>query len=521
LTYRFDEAAALRVKVFIERHCKQVASTFASKPIRLLPWQWDQLIKPLFAWKKDDDTRKYRQAGVWIPRRNGKTTLMAAIALYMLTSDGEQGAQVYLVANTIEQARNCFEAAMGMVRQCPALHKKRKGKPPRLKILESRKRIIDHDTNSKLVILSSEVNSLVGVNASCLIFDEIGFYKKRELYTNLRGAMLNRKQPLILTISTCSDNVTGIGKEQFDYACDVRDGKIDDPTFLPLIYQAPEPLEWTDPATWRIANPSMGDGGTFTEDDLAALCNEAKTRTTKQAEFEMFHLNRWRAGGGVAWLPTQVWQACKSPFTIPDKAKAYGAIDLSAEHDVTAWVLCFPMNGLYYLMPRFFLPAANIVTKINQDFVPYDAWARQGYLVLTDGDVVDYAAVRQQVKQDAAMYDLVELAYDPHSAQLLCNQQLRLEDGINCVEHRGGMLSMSQPTSQFERLLRERKLRHDNPVLDWMAGNVVLRRDLNSNYMPSKKASRFRIDGIWASIVAVGRALESEGQGAFPEMVLF
>jgi phage terminase large subunit-like protein len=499
--YYYDAASADLVKDFLGI-CRQTKGQWGGLPLTLIPWQVE-FIDQFFGQKsRDSGLRRYRHASIWVPRRNGKTSLLAGISLLLLLMDNEPGASVFIIANTVKQADNLFDTCLGMVQQSAALSK-------RCECIASDFTIKHHASRSKLTVLSSDLNALPGVNASALIFDELAFFTDRRLYTNLRPALLNRRQPVTITISTASDNLEGIGKEQFDLAVNVKTGVVSVPDFLPVIYQAPLDLDWRSAEAWRAANPSLGY--TVKLCDLAELCEEAKAVPTKESEFKQFHLNWWQ-NSALAWIPVDTRNGCGQPFREEELhgCSAVIGLDLARRFDMASYVLWIEKDGLHYLLPRYFMPEELPQRKTIADGVNYREWARQGHLTLTPGDVIDYGFIRESIKSDSKLFTIDEIAYDPWQAEVLCRQQLSDEDGFNVIEVRQGLHSMGPPSREFYRLLLDKKIRHGgHPILRWNAANVVVRTDLNLNIMPDKKNSKSSIDGIVSSIIACSRVVTS------------
>lgn len=497
--YYFDEQAGQRVINFVEKFCRQSKGEYAGKALELIPWQ-KEFLSRLYGWRRPDKTRRYRHAGVWVAKKNGKTTLMSALALYHLLADGEPGAEVYIIANDVQQASICFSESANMVEQSPMLAK-------RLEVLRSTKRIIHPQSKSLYRAMSSEKAGKHGYNSSCLIFDELAFQKDRELWDILRYSTAFRKQPLTLTISTAGYDRDGIGYEQYEYAKSVASGEIQDLHFLPLIFEAQAEDDWTAEPTWRKANPSLGY--TIPVQDFQEAVEEAKSEPRKESNFLALRLNRW-VGSADQWISCDDWQQCKTEINEDDLQgrDCFIGLDLARRHDLASYVLIFPVDGDYYLVPRFFLPKDLAQRKEHCDKVPYLLWARQGHVTLTDGNVIDYSFIREAVRRDAKKFNIVELGYDPHGAELLCNQQLCMEDNIFVVEVRQGIITMAQPSLQFARLLKEKRIKHNgNPCLTWNANNVTVRTDPNGNIIPDKKHGTSRIDGIVAAIIGLSRAL--------------
>jgi phage terminase large subunit-like protein len=497
--YFFDQKASDRVRKFVETFCKQSKGDFAGQPLKLLPWQQD-FIQRLYGWKRPDGTRRYRHCSVWCAKKNGKTTALSALALYHLVADNEPGAEVYIVANDQQQAGICFGEAANMVEQSPLLAKK-------LEVVRSTKRIAHNASRSIMRALSSEKAGKHGYNASCLIWDELAFQADRELWDILRYSTANRRQPLTISISTAGYNREGIGYEQYQYAKGVLEGKIEDLHFLPVIYEADPNGDFRDRKQWAKANPSLGT--TVHETDLDEASKEAEREPRKEANFRTLRLNQW-VGVADQWISTPTWDACGEPFNAEDLhgLLCWIGLDLARKHDLAAYVLLFHLDSKYFLLPRFFIPKDTADRKEQIDHVPYRSWANRGLVTLTDGDVIDYAFIRASIKKDAEQFDIQEIGYDPYNAELLCNQQLAMEDGLKVVEIRQTFQHLAPATAQFERLLKEKRIRHGgNEVLRWQAGNVAVRQDPNLNIMVDKLRSQSRIDGISASIMALSRQM--------------
>jgi phage terminase large subunit-like protein len=287
-----------------------------------------------------------------------------------------------------------------------------------------------------------------------------------------------------------------------------------DSSFFGYIRAAGPEDDWKDPEVWKAANPSYGI--TIQADQFQDDFREAQQSPRKESAFRRYRLNQW-AGHADCWLSPGIWQLGAEPFdpAMLDKRKCYVGVDLARRRDIAAVVLLFPEpeggrgdDVGYYLLPRFFLPQGMLEDRERQDHVSYSDWARRGLITLTDGDVIDYRFIREQVNEDARRYKILEIGYDRWNAELLCNQQLGQEDRLPVVEVSQSIGSMGPSTAEFEKLLRAGRIRHGgNPVLAWMAGNCTVREDQNENIMPSKRKSAGRIDGITAAIIALSRAM--------------
>ena len=463
-------------------------------PFRLEAWQTD-IIATLFGWKREDGTRRYREALVAVPRKNGKTSLGAGIALYMLLCDSEPGAEVYSAAYSREQASLVFEPAAQMVKHSDALRK-------RCRVIDSQRRIVHLASGSKYVAIPAEVASTHGFNPHAVIFDELHTQKTRDLYDVLKTGMGARGQPLFASITTAGHDRHSICWEVWDYARKVRDGVVADPYFLPVIYELPHEADWTDKANWRAVNPNFGVS--ISEDYLDEAFARAVEITAQENTFRNLHLNQWTEQA-VRWFSREKWDSCRTDTAIPYGAEVWAGLDLSATTDLSALVLVCPMPGGEFIVePRFWCPRDMAVNRSRRDRVPYEAWMAAGHLNGTAGSSVDYEQIRADIHNLAERYTMRTIAIDRWNANQLAHQ---LEsDGLSVGFFGQGYASMSSPSKALEGLILDGKLQHPgNPVLDWCASNVALEGpDAAGNIKPSKKASTERIDGIVALVMALG-----------------
>ena len=493
----FNEARAAHAVRFINllRHTK---GRWAGRPFELRPWQ-EKVIRDIFGTLKEDGTRQYRTAFIEIPRKNGKTSLAAAVALYMLVADGERGAEIYSAAADRDQAALVFDIAAGMVRQAPALKKI-------LKVVDSQKRIVYPAMGSFYRVIAADVDSSHGFNAHAIIADELHAWPNRRLWDVLTTSTGARTQPLIFAITTAGHDRNSVCYEIHEYARKVLDGVIEDPSFYAVIYAADEDDDWESEETWRKANPALGDFRSLEE--MRELYRRAKEQPSLQNTFRRLYLNQWTSQE-TRWIDMAVWDACGAPVE-PEKLKGrdcYAGIDLSTTTDLTAVVLAFPMDdGTVRVIPHFFIPKETAYKAEQRDRVPYTTWARQGYIHLTPGNVIDYSFVEAKIKELARQYRVVEWAYDRWNADMLI-QRLQ-EDGAKVVPVGMGYSSLSAPTKHLEALIMNRKLVHGgHPVLRWCADNVMVEQDAAGNLKPSKAKSTQRIDGIMALVLAISRLM--------------
>lgn len=501
-----NNLAADRAVAFFS-NLKHSTGEFAGKPFTLMPWQEKEIIRPLFGTLNPDGTRQYRTCYVEVPRKNGKTETGAGVALYGLFADNEQGAQVYSAAGERMQASLIFTAATPMVRQAPALDK-------RARIIESQKRIVYYENNSFYQVLSAEAYSKHGLNAHYILFDELHTQPDRELWDVLTTSQGSRSQPLIFVMTTAGYNRNSIGWEIHDYACKVRDGIIEDKTFLPVIYAAPDDADWTDEDVWKKCNPALGNFRSI--DEIRNLCKRAQEIPALEMTFRRLYLNQW-VNSVERWLPMDKWDACSQeidPLNLKGRV-CYGGLDLSATTDLTALSLVFPYDdGTYDVLMHFWIPGDRAAEIERKDRVPYRQWAREGYITLTEGNVIDYDYILHYLKEQSEIYDIQELAFDRWGSQKLITDMQENEfvvdakiPGRHLVPFGQGYMSMSAPTKELMNLVLGGKIRHGgNPVLRWNADNLVVTQDPAGNLKPDKAKATQKIDGMVALIMALDRA---------------
>ena len=491
-----DDRAAEAAVRFFERVIRHTKGQWAGQPFALQPWQRDDIIRPLFGQKRADGSRRYRRAYIEIPRKQGKSTIASGIALLLLLADGEPGAEIYSAAADRSQAAIVFEQAKQFVEGSPLLLRE-------LRVY--RNHISAPRTNSVYRVLSADAFTKHGLNGHGIVFDELHAQPNRELWDVLATSMGARRQPLMVAITTAGYDRNSICWEQHEHARRVIDDPAFDPEYFGYIAAADTDDDWTSPATWRKANPSLGV--TVTEDYLAGECARAIASPAYQNTFRRLYLNQWTQQES-RWIDMAAWDACDAP--LPDLAgrTCFAGLDLATTTDIAAMVLAFPPEAEdepMWLLPFFWIPEDAMIERERRDRVPYSTWVRQGLVVATPGNVIDYTYIRAQINEMAERYDLREIAIDPWNAT-----QLSVElqgDGLVVVEMRQGFASMSAPSKELLRRVLGRQIAHGgNPVLRWMADNVAARQDPAGNVKPDKARSTGRIDGIVASVMALARA---------------
>ena len=500
----FDSSKAERAVTFIN-NLKHTKGVWHGVPFDLLPWQ-DKIIRDIFGTVKEDGYRQYNTAYVEIPKKNGKSELAAAIALYLTCGDGEWGAEVYGCAADRQQASIVFDVAVDMVEQCPALKK-------RIKPVLSQKRLVYMPTASFYQVLSAEAYTKHGLNVHGVVFDELHAQPNRQLYDVMTmGSGDARKQPLFFLITTAGNDRHSICYEVHQKAENVLKGKRIDPTFYPVIYGIDDEDDWTDEKNWYKANPSLDH--TIDIEKIRAAFQSAKENPAEENLFRQLRLNQW-VKQSVRWMPMHHWEACSFDVD-PEKLKGrecYGGLDLSSSIDITAFVLVFPPiseDDKYYVLPFFWLPEETLELRVRRDRVPYDIWARQGYLKTTEGNVIHYGFIEKFIEELGQEYHIKEIAFDRWGAvQMVQNLE---GAGFTVVPFGQGYKDMSPPTKELMKLTMEKRIAHGgNPALSWMMDNIHVRTDPAGNIKPDKEKSTEKIDGAVAMIMALDRAIRNEG----------
>lgn len=512
---------------------------WAGKPFKLEEWQKREIIRPAFGWKRcDDGLRRYRTVYVEIPRKNGKSQLAAAVALYLLFCDDEPGAEIYSLAKDRFQAAIVFDEARSMVRASPLLASK----------CESyRREIFVPSTRSYYRVLSSDVPTKQGLNPHGILFDELHVQDDRELWDTLRTGRGARRQPMTFALTTAGFDRKSLCGEMHAKAMAVRAGVVQDDSFLPVVYGLEKGEDWEDRKVWARVNPNLGVSVKMA--NLEEEYHEAKESPAFQNTFRRFHLDEW-VQQSVRWIDQKKWAACTGG--LPYRALAdsligracYAALDLSTVTDLSALVLVFDSTieakdadypsekeaetdkdmrllpgweygdplPAYDVVPWFWCPEEGIHARSKKDHVPYDVWRDEGALIATEGDAVDHSAIRKHMVDVVGRDYLVqEVGVDAWNAHKLITE-LEQEDGFTIARISQGFGAMTAPTKELDALYRRRQIRHGgHPVLAWCADNVCLDKDSFDNWKPSKKKSRERIDGIVALVMALSRALVSRG----------
>lgn len=497
----FDSRAAERCINFIQslRHIK---GEWAGQPITLEPWQQFVLWNVFGFRRSANGYRRFKEFYLEVARKNGKTTLLAGIGLYMLFADGEAGAEVYSCATTRDQARECFGAAQQMVEKC-TLSK-------RAKVFRSAGGSIVYESNGSVFKpLSSDAKTLDGKNASCTILDEFHAHRTDEVYAVMKSSMGARRQPLMCIITTAGFNLASACYTYRTSALKLLSGIIEDDTLFVMIYTQDKREELADPGMWYKSNPCYG--ASVIPEYLVEQYNNIRMKPEQETNILTKNFNMWVQAADT-WINDEVWRACK---TTTDPAAlagctCYGGLDLGAVNDYSSFALEFHEGDRTQVLVWFWIPEEKYRSRqeMLRENVNIEVWQRQGYIIVTPGNVTDYDVIRADINRIAEQYNIVKIGYDRwNSSQLVIDL---LADGLPMDGFQQSIANISPPTKDFERLVRLGEYEHfDNPVLRWQMSNVVVYRDANDNIKPLKNKSPEKIDGIVAAIMAHGEYMSA------------
>lgn len=502
-TSHYDKAKADRAVTFIN-NLSHTKGKWAGKRFDLLPWQ-EQIVRDLFGIVKEDGNRQFLTAYIEIPKKNGKSELAAAIALYLLYADNEASAEVYGAACDRNQASIVFDVAKQMVQMSRPLEK-------RSKIMGATKRIVNYSNAGFYQVLSAETGTKHGLNVSGLVFDEIHAQPNRHLYDVLtKGSGDAREQPLFFIITTAGTDRNSICYELHTKALDILNGRKKDTSFYPVVYGLSDEDDWNDEANWLKANPSLGH--TIGIDRVREAYQQALDNPAEENVFKQLRLNMWTSSS-VAWIPEHVYAKGNDPIQYESlKGRScYAGLDLSSTSDITAFVLVFPPRfeeENYIVLPFFWLPEDTLELRCRRDHVLYDVWERQGYIKTTEGNVVHYGFIEKFIEDLSVIYHIKEIAYDRWNATQMVQNLEGM--GLTMVPFGQGYKDMSPPSKELYKLMMEGKIQHGgHPVLKWMGQNVVMRQDPAGNIKPDKEKSVEKIDGIVALIMGLDRCIRHQ-----------
>ena len=466
-----------------------------NKPFDLAPWQ-EATVRNLFGWKHNiTNLRRYTEAFIYVPRKNGKTTFAGGILVYVFGCDDEPGAEVYSAAADRKQAKLIFDIVTGMILNDK--HLKDRFTCQKYTIIRN------DDPLSTYSPLSHDAHTKHGLNPSLVIVDEVHAQKDSELIDVLSTGMGSRDEPLTINISTADYDKPSPCNAMLERAKRILDKEIEDVNFLPVLFYADKEDDWKSEATWRKANPNYGVSLKVAH--MKRECQRAIDSPAEENKFKRLHLNM-QTEQSERWISIDHWDSCLSLF---DKEKlkgqeCYAGLDMASTGDITSFVLFFP--EYMACLSWHWLPKENFhKRKMNARF--YD----KGELTLTPGTTTDYKIVKKEISEHAKEYGLIDIGFDPWSCLQLA-QDLNEDHGLEMVQFRQGAKSMNEPTKRLEKMILDHELTHfDSKILRWMLGNVVITYGENNTIRIDRKKAKEKVDGIVALTMAIGRWMASDG----------
>ena len=488
----FSETYAEHAIEFIEQ-LEHSTGEYAGRAFELEPWQ-AFIVWNLFGFLNEDGSRRFTRAYVEVPRKNGKSTFSSALMLYGLIADDEPAAQVYSAATKLDQAMMVFGESVRVCQNLPWL---------------SEALTVNNSVNNRRILYGQSIYKPLewnpgkqdGLNAHFCCIDEYHAHPNDELYNVIRNSMGARRQPLLFTITTAGFNREAPCYKHRQYCAGVLSGAIKDDALFSVIYTLDEGDDWTDPAVWAKANPNWGIS--VNPRQLEQGLTEAKEFVHKEVEFKTKLLNVW-TDTAMTWISDSDWKACDGMDELEGKL-CYGGLDLASTGDFCAFSLYFPAYNA--IRSWYWLPVETAYKRKDAAGASIRQWAADGFIELTDGNVTDYSFIKARVIALAQQYDIKDIAFDRfNSSQLVIELQ---NEGLQMFPFGQGFVSMSAPTKELERLVKDKKLRHaGNPVTRWMMSNIMLRTDPAGNIKIDKAKSGDKVDGPVSIVMALGTCMQ-------------
>ncbi len=502
---------AERVIAFLE-DLPITSGAHQGRKMKLRDWQRD-IIAAIYA-TDDQDKRTIRNAVISLPRKNGKTQLLAGLALaHLIGPEAEPRGQVYSAAVDRQQASLIFNELQALIDADDEF-----AELVNVQRFKKTIEVLDGPAKGSIyTALSSDARSAHGLSPSFVICDEAGQWPRRDLYDALATSTGARAEPLMVTISTQAASDEHFLSELIDHGLQVREGVVEDPSFHLTLYAAPEDADPFDPEVWRACNPALGDFRSWEE--FEATAQRAQAIPSNLAPFQQLYLNM-RVDAETRWIAAAEWDACDAAVDLAalQGRPCWAGLDLGSTRDLTALVLVFPDDdGGFDVVPYFWCPREALAERADRDRVPYDVWSRQGLIEPTPGRSTDYGYIRRRLGEVASDFDVQAVAYDRWRIEDLRRDLDADGIGLRLTEWGQGYRDMSPAVDILESLVLARKLRHGGQrVLRWNASNAVVEQDASGNRKLTKKRSRERIDGLVALAMALGAARRDVGEPDAP-----
>ena len=503
--YTFEQERADRVVAFVQQFVTMTSGRkFAGKPMKLMPWQVHDIIEPIYGWVDDQGLRRYRRAAIFVSKKNGKSSLMAALVLYHLLADGEPGAAVFGAAVDRIQAGVIYRSVAASVRANPELARA-------LEVIDSRSTIVHRPTASRYTCLAADSWRAEGIDASAVVVDELHAHRKPDLVQALTYAGAARAQPLVVAISTAGESRNGIGYQWYQDARLVEASPEANPTFFGKIYEAKEDdaRGVESPEVWRDANPSLGV--TISEKDFANDYADSLTSGTKRTSFLRYRLGIW-AQADARWFHGDDWAKCgREPMEPLAGRPCWVGVDLASNLDMTSAAFVFrEQDGSYSVEWKYWVPSETVGDRVREG-IPYDTWIREGWVTVTDGHRLDHEAVARDIIAYGESHEIRGVGVDPWQAGAL--ETLLQREGIEVKSVAQRTAYLNAPCKLLEALVVEGRLRHGgNPVAAFNANNVCVYTDPTGMIKPDKAKSSEKIDGIAALVNALALASTDDAE---------
>lgn len=482
---------------------KHYKGEYAGRPLILEPWQ-QAIIWVVYGWrlKNANGPRRFKHVYLEVPKKNGKTTMLGGIGTYHFAFDNESGAEVYTAATKRDQAKLCFNDIKAFIENNAALKKE----------FGIHTNTIYWEKNlSKIVPLSKETNTADGFNPSAAIVDELHRHSDSSMVNLLSNSMGTRLQPIVWEITTAGTDKQSVCYKHRQYTQSVNTGKFEDDSWFGLIYTIDADDDWKDPASWIKANPNLGTGKSY--DYLADLVKKAINDPTNENDVKRYHFNLW-VGSEQKWISEEKWEAGNLERSDEElcspEVSVYGGLDLAAVSDFNALTLTFVHNleGWMHQKYWFWCPQEKVDDRVERLNMDFHQWTKKGFLKEIPGNVVDVQTISDDLQAICLKYKVKSLAYDKRLALHGTIQSL-VEAGVDVVDQPQGIMHLSYPTKEFEKLLISNKLTHEvNPVMSWMMGNVLIYRDANENVKIHKGKSFEKVDGPVSAVMSLAEYLD-------------
>ena len=523
--YYFEPKAVEHYVHFFRDHLRHYEGAVNGQPIIFEPWQWF-VYGSVFGWLKTDrfhdiPIRRFRVANIFVPKKNGKSIISGGTALYMMDFDEWPGAQCYILAKNQSHAKELgYRAAVNMIEKSPELSTKYRVKSGAAYMGV----YFAGNNNAFYKPITSKPESEDGRNVHFCGPDETKDWIEREIYEVMENGTVNAPNSLIMSTSTAGTNPDSLGDEQMEYTRKLLSGDITDDTTFGIIYTVddsdrfdkagkPDPDWWINQKVWEKANPNFGIS--VYQDTLTSIAIKAKESPSKRNAFQTKHLNV-QHNSTEEFVPDHKWQACRHSYIPPinrDLAKklapykgrtCYAGLDMGQVSDFASFVVAIEPeeDDIWDLLPFFWIPDQTIPDRKNRSLLL--PWIENGYITTTQGDVTDPDFIEAAIIEVSSLLNLQEVAYDRYKLDQMVNHLM--DEGLNMVPFGQGYVSMNPAVDNFERMILQKQLNHGgNPVLNWMMGNVVIRKDPAGNRKFDKKSSKDKIDGVVATSMALAR----------------